>query len=349
MGTIEGKTKYFAAANTGKGFKSFFEEIFFSPRIVRAYIIKGGPGTGKSSFMKRVALAAETRGRYVEYYYCSSDTHSLDGVVIDGTIAVFDGTAPHSYDTVRPGVRDKIIDLGEFWDADALSKAGKEIDELCDIKKRAYANAYGYLRAAYETNGVMRSLSSCFVCWDKMRAAARRMYSRLSLPRGASEIGTRQTRAMGVFGRERFDTLEKMAEKKYFVTEYYGVDTAFLSEILSIASENGVRCLVSYDTLDPSVPVELYFPDAGAWFGTYEGENDGECINMKRFVDARVLAEVRGEYRTAERVMETLCSLAVSELGVAGDAHAKLEKFYVSSMDFKRQSELCTSFIEKMG
>ena len=142
MTISEGQKRYFAAANTGKGFESFFEEIFFSPKIERRYIIKGGPGTGKSSFMRRIGLAASMRGHVVEYYYCSSDTHSLDGAVIDGHIAVFDGTAPHSYETVSPGVRDEIINLGDFWDGEMLSGYADKTDRLAAKKKRAYSNAY---------------------------------------------------------------------------------------------------------------------------------------------------------------------------------------------------------------
>ena len=81
--SFEIKRSFFAAANTGDGFKSFFEKTFFSPTIERRYIIKGGPGTGKSSFLKRIALHAEDKGNDVEYYYCSSDTRSLDGIVLN--------------------------------------------------------------------------------------------------------------------------------------------------------------------------------------------------------------------------------------------------------------------------
>ena len=53
---------FFAAANSVKGFVSFYGEIFAAPSIERRYIIKGGPGTGKSSFMKKVARAAKDAG-----------------------------------------------------------------------------------------------------------------------------------------------------------------------------------------------------------------------------------------------------------------------------------------------
>ena len=47
--------KYFLAANSCEGFYSVFDKAYLPDGEWRAYIIKGGPGTGKSSFMKRFA------------------------------------------------------------------------------------------------------------------------------------------------------------------------------------------------------------------------------------------------------------------------------------------------------
>ena len=71
---------YFAGANTVQGFYSRFEEI---PRdCQRVYYIKGGPGVGKSTLMKRVAQRAQEKGLEAEIFHCSSDPDSLDGVAL---------------------------------------------------------------------------------------------------------------------------------------------------------------------------------------------------------------------------------------------------------------------------
>ena len=60
------------------------------------YILKGGPGCGKSSLMRRVAQAMEEKGASVEYIACSGDPDSLDAVVFPAlNTAIVDGTAPH--------------------------------------------------------------------------------------------------------------------------------------------------------------------------------------------------------------------------------------------------------------
>ena len=50
--------KYFLAANSCEGFCSYFDKSYLPDGEWRAFIIKGGPGTGKSSFMKYFALKA---------------------------------------------------------------------------------------------------------------------------------------------------------------------------------------------------------------------------------------------------------------------------------------------------
>ena len=97
------KAEFFAAANSGRGFVSFYGKIFGRENIKRRYLIKGGPGTGKSTFMKKVAEAAEDCGMSVERYRCSSDPNSLDGVIINKNVAVIDSTAPHAEEWVSPG------------------------------------------------------------------------------------------------------------------------------------------------------------------------------------------------------------------------------------------------------
>ena len=76
------KKRYFAAANSADGFVNYFPSIFGAAPCRRLFVIRGGPGTGKSSFMRRVADAAEHAGIEVTYYHCSSDAESLDGLFL---------------------------------------------------------------------------------------------------------------------------------------------------------------------------------------------------------------------------------------------------------------------------
>ena len=89
--------------------------MFYLKRKQRIFTIKGGPGTGKSSFMKKLVNISIIRVTDIEYHHCSSDNNSIDGVLIKQlNVALFDGTAPHIIDPINPGIIDEIIHLGDF-------------------------------------------------------------------------------------------------------------------------------------------------------------------------------------------------------------------------------------------
>ena len=56
------RKRFFAASNSERGFVSYFPENFRGRRTDRCYIIKGGPGTGKSRLLSELGEAAEKVG-----------------------------------------------------------------------------------------------------------------------------------------------------------------------------------------------------------------------------------------------------------------------------------------------
>src|SRR5690554_6073786 len=100
--------RMFLGSNSSLGFFSRFDEIF-SKDLDRYFIIKGGPGTGKSVFMKKIGQAAQKLSLDIEYYHCSSDNNSLDGMFISSiNLAFVDGTAPHIIEPQYPGLIDDV-------------------------------------------------------------------------------------------------------------------------------------------------------------------------------------------------------------------------------------------------
>ena len=101
----------------------------FSKRI----FIKGRPGSGKSTLMRKLAQAARERGFDTESYFCSFDPKSFDMVIIrELGFCIFDATAPHE---LFPKFKsDEILDLYALCinhETDIKYK-----DELSDITKR---------------------------------------------------------------------------------------------------------------------------------------------------------------------------------------------------------------------
>lgn len=64
---------WFAAANSEHGFENHFPALFSAGAGADAlYIVKGGPGTGKSGLMRRVARRAGEAGWQIVFLLCSS-------------------------------------------------------------------------------------------------------------------------------------------------------------------------------------------------------------------------------------------------------------------------------------
>ena len=86
----EAKVCFYLGANSPTGFYSLYDQLLEPEQAETIYILKGGPGCGKSSLMRRVAQAMEEKGASVEYIA------SLDAVVFPAlNTAIVDGTAPH--------------------------------------------------------------------------------------------------------------------------------------------------------------------------------------------------------------------------------------------------------------
>ncbi len=141
--------EFFPGGNTYKGFFSLYDSLLKKGHR-RTFIFKGGPGTGKSTIMKKVSNALTVKGYNIEYYYCSSDTGSLDGIAVPELgIVIVDGTAPHVTDPVIPGARDEIINLGVYWNEEQLKPYITEIKDIQDEIALCFNRAYQYLEEAW--------------------------------------------------------------------------------------------------------------------------------------------------------------------------------------------------------
>lgn len=101
--------RFFGAMTTG-GNVNYIKEL--SLKTKNRYYIKGRPGTGKSTFLKKLATAGINAGYDVEMYHCALDPKSIDMIIVrELGLCVFDSTAPHEYFPERSG--DGIIDIYE--------------------------------------------------------------------------------------------------------------------------------------------------------------------------------------------------------------------------------------------
>ena len=134
-GSLEGQRRTgFFGASTPDGSVNYIGGI--TENISKRYFIKGRPGTGKSTFLKKLAAVTEKNGYDTEVYYCSFDRNSLDMVVVrDLDFAVFDSTAPHQVFPERDG--DRILD---FYTESGLSGTDEAFESQLEWVSGLYAN-----------------------------------------------------------------------------------------------------------------------------------------------------------------------------------------------------------------
>ena len=76
--------QYFLGANAPTGFYSLYDHLLPPEQARAIYILKGGPGCGKSTLMRKIGAWAQEAGLETEYILCSGDPDSLDALILPG-------------------------------------------------------------------------------------------------------------------------------------------------------------------------------------------------------------------------------------------------------------------------
>lgn len=327
--TVETGADYFAGANTPEGFRSSYDIIADEDALERVYIIKGGSGTGKSTLMYNIASAAEKRGSRCAYYLCGSDPDSLDCVVIDGRIAVLDGTAPHVREMRYPGASSAIIDVSRFWDPSALEPHREEIAAHSALKSAAYASAYRWLAAADETHRERLALAQRIFNQPKAEAFIGRFLAKL----GKIEPGTsRNLWSHAVTMKGKWKTKSKPAIRTFSVNDYYGTAPVFLGLLDKLLTERRIPHTTAHLPLNDTI-ASVHLEAVG--ITVTAAEKDGTPINMTRFVNEDIPPVLRGRIRLTGEITESCLNAAADALKDAAEHHFAIESVYKPAMDFK--------------
>jgi len=345
-----GENAYFAASNSIKGFFSYYDEIFSAARVRRVYAVKGGPGTGKSRFLRDVAEYAEDRGWSCEYVYCSSDPTSLDGVLLFRSgregIALLDATAPHIYEPSCPGAREELVNLGAFWNADALVGQREEIEALGQQKREAYRSAYRYLAGLGEMDAERDATVAPYIKQRAIEAFAKRLMR--AIPDGKEySPSPALMHSVGMRGEVGFDTYFADAKRIFVIEDCRGSAKYLMRALGEQAQQKRLAVRISHDPVEPEVIDGLFLCESGVAFGVCRGAERGlpkKRIRMRRFVDTAAMKRERERLNYAERMRRALRDGAIGALERVGEIHFRLEEIYSSAMDFEQKEKFTQGF-----
>ena len=334
---------YFAASNTCEGFVSYYNEIF--DKCKRIYIIKGGSGTGKNRFMRECAehVKKYPECKKIEYFYCSFDPDSLDGVIINDTVAIIDGTAPHIYEPTLPGAKENLIDLGAFWDSEKLAKSADTLIELFAQKKACFSRAYSRLGICGKLDDIKHSIAAPYLDEKKLIASVAKLISEIECDKEQKST-TRIISALGRKGRVSFDTYRYIAPKVYEIYDSIGLAYLWIDRIIWEAKRFDLPITVSYDPLFSHRPNGVLIGEAAAIIITDDESKASYNINEYMCGDLNTEAQ---RIVDINKMQKSFIFEAVKEFEQASNIHFGIEEIYVNAMDFSKKEEFTAKFLSK--
>jgi len=338
---------YFAGGNTARGFYSCFESIVPKANQKRMYYIKGGPGVGKSTLMKRFAEAARKKGLEVEYFHCSSDPDSLDGAALPALgVGIMDGTAPHVYDPVVPGARDTLLSLGDFLDERALSPHAGEIADIQRQISARFARCYRYLTASEQ---VMCAAPLAKENPLKARRLAEELAQRLPLRGGGGSVRRLFASAFTPKGRLNLTDLTAFERRVAIDCPFGAHATGLLQRITDEALARGLHVIQLLDPLIPERIAHVAIPAHGLAFltGRKAVNDSGEWLEADALFDPT--GEPEREQSFDVNACELLWQRALEQLSAAKQLHDGLERFYVGNMDFDKWQKVLENLLSRLG
>ena len=337
---MENTVKFFLGANSDSGFMSYFKQLQEQSSL-QLLILKGGPGSGKSSLMKRVGEYAMQSGHSVEIVPCASDPESYDAI-IDKTanFAMIDGTAPHTEDPLVPGAKHHIMYMGDLWSKEKLKEKTDEIEFYSNLTAQLHSGGQSYIKAAGALLRENYRCSSRYVLPEAKQFALEIMKE---LPEGNKY--TEEKRLLSAVTVEKIGFLEEslplLADDVYVIEDEWGsASEAVFDTVRLAASLKNMHVISCPCSVMPDKTDHIILPGARVAFtkgNRFLKSSYGQKINADAFYEKgidRISCEKRSQ--DAKKLLIRACSFVKS----AKKAHDNLEKFYITAMDFGRMNEL---------
>lgn len=333
---------FFLGANSKDGFYSLYDNLIDLKKANSVYIIKGSPGCGKSSFMKKIKLCLEHSGFSVEDIWCSSDPESLDGIVVPALeVAFVDGTAPHIVEPKYPLAVEKYINLGDFIDTDGLIDKRSEIIALTDKYREGYNRVYTPLKAAAVIEAELLNIALGGISIDKLQKKAKGIISReLNMKGSGGTVKKRFLSSISSNGYTTlFDTVNALADEIYILDDNFGLGAFLLNPIAEAAVSAGFDVYLAYSPLCPERLEHIIIPERKLAFITskkhseYKGEYKRR-VRIDAMIDTDYLREKKKKISFSRKLMRSTLNESYSMLKELKLLHDDIEALYNPYVNF---------------
>ncbi len=330
-------SRFFLGGASPDGFVSDFAD---EQKTKYGILLKGGPGTGKSTLMRTVASVFADEA--VTVYHCASDPRSLDAVVLEERgVFITDATAPHEMSTPLPYITGELVDMAQALDPLALSPKAEEIKALSAENGALHQQCRSILTAVSAMQSVSYDIGMQALQHEKLAGFAKRMSKRL-LPK-ASQRNAQQ----GQILYRQCSAVTPQGELLFLPPDYgivllkdthHAAACSLIATFASILTHNGVSCIASRSlTLRQKQAVHLLIPECklailSENMLSEKIANPLTEIPLKRFYDPEILRRQRSVHRFADKNAALLKERAVTVLQEALAVHDALEKPYIAAL-----------------
>jgi len=330
----------FPAATGPDGLISCFDHLINKQQLRRKLILKGGPGVGKSTFMRRIHAAICGGTEESTLYFCSGDPDSLDAVAIPGKgLLVLDGTAPHIVDPAIPGARDSLINLGECLNEEAMRPRLAQIQSVMADHSACMRRARACLRACSSLLRDNAQIIADAADAGRMKRITNALIS-AALADASScpeqQPGVRPVITDAVTSKGELCLLAESAQQRVIrLTGHDGTDFTPVLRALSHAAQ--AHGLFVEEYLNPRLPggmMHVGIPALHTLVTTHPRLSAEMTFDLASCIPQGNLLrhECMLEQGKAAVILHT--QRAVSALAAAKQLHDELESFYVPNMDF---------------
>lgn len=337
---------YYAGGNTAHGFYSLYADAIKG--LDRLYILKGGPGTGKSTLMKTIGDKMVKQGLDIEYLHCSSDNNSIDGVILPQyNLGIVDGTAPHIIEPRALGVLDEYINLGIALDRQKLAPYKEEILSLNERISQKFKQAYDTFAAALKAHDEIEEIYISNMDFEKANQLTNNLINLCFQDKAQDKNAKIKHRFLGAATPNgAVDFIQNLTEditKRYFIKGRAGSGkSTMLKKIAAAGEARGFDVEVYHCGFDPNSLDMLIMRELGiAIFDSTapheyfpERETD-EIIDMyesciKPGTDETYAMEINRTTTAYKNKMKE----AITYLTDAKTLRDELEGYYIEAMDF---------------
>lgn len=349
---IQAPVRFFLGTNSPSGFRETVRELYHPDW--RVVLLKGGPGTGKSTLMRRVAAALGGG----ELFCCSSDPDSVDAVRFpDRRLLLVDATAPHAVEPLCWDACESVISLSPCVDSRRLREHREELLSLGSEAEVCHARARrcltGAAQALTDNRRLWReALDEPAVVGFAQRLAQREWENR-------ETEGHSSRRFLGAITPSGsltfFQTAQALCPRIFVVVDEDGaVSGLLMREWCRLAVAAGQRVLACPCPLSPDSRVEhLLLPDLGTAFlssGPFHPVDFPvyRRIHGVRFADNDRLTEHQRKRHLNRRLARELLSGAAEAMGEAAALHRKRETLTAQAVDRQAVDQLTERLIRSL-